>query len=1226
MKNTILQWNCRGLKANYHDILLLLNEHDPAVLCLQETFLKNTDNITLKNYSLFNHYSQNVDRASGGVSVIVNNRAPHRVIPLNTNLQAIAVSVTLQRVITFCSIYLPPNTNLVPNELDTLVQQLPAPFVLLGDFNAHNILWGSNHTSDRGHKIEDFISRHDLCLYNTKIPTYLHPGTGTYTCIDLTICSPSLLLDYEWKVADDLHSSDHFPISLVNLNSTIDEVIPQWNLKKADWAKFETLCKTRLNEDTVFNVNDPIQLFTSILIEIAEDSIPKSSTNCKRILKPWVTKECKDAIRLRRKALKKFNNHPTPENLNIYRIVRAKARRTIKESKRASWKKYVSSLNSRSSVKKVWDTIRKINGKSKQNPLRHLTLNNNNFNSKRDIANILADSFSKNSSSSNYSEAFQKLKTQKEKSRLKFTSNNSESYNQLFSLSELREALDKAHDTSTGPDEIHYQFLKHLPESSLISLLKLFNDLWITGNLPKIWKEATVIPVPKPGKDSEDPNSYRPIALTSCVCKTMERMINSRLIWYLETNNLISPFQSGFRYGRSTNDHLVRLETFIRDAFIKKEHLVAVFFDLEKAYDTTWKYGILNDLHDLGLKGRLPSFISSFLSDREFKVRVGSTLSDLHEQEMGVPQGSILSVTLFNIKINSITKCLTPGVDCSLYVDDFLICYRSKHMHTIERQLQQNINKIQSWASANGFKFSKSKTVCMHFCQLRRHHDEPHLTLDGTPIPVVEETKFLGIIFDRRLTFIPHLKNLKAKCSKALDLLKLVSHTDWGADRKVILNLYRTFIRSKLDYGCVVYGSARKSYLKILDPIHHQGIRLALGAFKTSPCESLLAEANEPPLSHRRDMLSAQYALKLKSNPLNPAFSAVFQPKYKTLYENKPNAIPSFGIRILSSLDTTNIDLSKLQKTSIPETPPWLIKQPKVLFTLHDGKKSETNPSVFHNSYHDLLTEFKNYTRIYTDGSKDEEKAAAAFVCGNHTMQVRLPNGASIFTAEIRAIELALQHIDKKHILNSIIFSDSLSVLQSLHNRNLENPILKNILIRNNELSVNHNIIYCWLPSHIGIKGNEKADRAAKRALTLGPSDFKIPYTDFKPCIRKFFRQKWQASWNDAVNNKLHAIKPALGEWTSSYRTIRREEVVIARIRIGHTYITHKHILKGEDPPECVYCNEPFTVNHLMIECFDLQPTRDRYYLVHDMKDLFDTINITRIIEFLKAVNLYSKI
>jgi len=603
---------------------------------------------------------------------------------------------------------------------------------------------------------------------------------------------------------------------------------------------------------------------------------------------------------------------------------------------------------------------------------------------------------------------------------LKFTSNNSESYNQPFSLSELMESLNKAHDTSTGPDDIHYQFLKHLPEPSLTVLLEIFNDLWITGNVPKIWKEATAIPIPKPGKDNADPTNYRPISLTSCVCKTMERMINSRLVWYLESNNLISPFQSGFRYGRSTNDHLVRLETFIRDTFIKKEHLVAVFFDLEKAYDTTWKYGIINDLHDLGLKGRLPSFISNFLSDREFKVRVGSTLSDTHQQEMGVPQGSILSVTLFNIKINSITKCLAPGVDCSLYVDDFLICYRSKHMHTIERQLQQNINKIQSWASNNGFKFSKSKTVCMHFCQLRRHHDDPKLTLDGTLIPVVEETKFLGILFDKKLTFIPHIKNLKAKCLKALNLLKVIAHTDWGADKKVLLNLYRTFIRSILDYGCIVYGSARKSYLKMLDPIHHQGIRLALGAFKTSPCESLLAEANEPPLSHRREMLSAHYALKLRSNPLNPAFSAVFHPNYKALYVNKPNAIPSFGIRISSCFDQIKCNLSSIQKTFVSKTPPWLIKQPQVIFTLHDRKKSETNPILFLNSYHDLLNDFTHYAKFYTDGSKVADKASAAFVSGKHITKERLPNDASIFSAEIRAIDLALTFIESRQILNSL--------------------------------------------------------------------------------------------------------------------------------------------------------------------------------------------------------------
>ena len=123
----------------------------------------------------------------------------------------------------------------------------------------------------------------------------------------------------------------------------------------------------------------------------------------------------------------------------------------------------------------------------------------------------------------------------------------------------------------------------------------------------------------------------------------------------------------------------------------------------ESAYDTTWKYGILNDLYSFGIRGRLADFISTFLNDRQFKVRVGDIFSDSHEQEMGVPQGSILSVTLFSVKINSIVKSVCPGVECFLYVDDFCICYRSKHMYTIERQLQQVLNNLSKWSRENGF-------------------------------------------------------------------------------------------------------------------------------------------------------------------------------------------------------------------------------------------------------------------------------------------------------------------------------------------------------------------------------------------------------------------------------------------------------------------------------------------------------------------------------------------
>ena len=785
----------------------------------------------------------------------------------------------------------------------------------------------------------------------------------------------------------------------------------------------------------------------------------------------------------------------------------------------------------------------------------------------------------------------------------------------------------KSHNTAVGPDEIHYEFLKQLPSCSLDFLLQAFNEVWVSGTFPPSWKQATIIPIPKPGKDSTDPSNYRPIALTSCLCKTLERMINTRLIWFLESNGLITNFQCGFRSKRSTVDHLVRLETFVREAFIKKEHLTAVFFDLEKAYDTTWKYGIMRDLNDFGLKGRLPHFIDNFLSNRNFKVRVGTTLSDLQGQEEGVPQGSILSVTLFSIKINNIVKTLNPGVDCSLYVDDFLICYRSKHIHTIERQLQQCLNKIQKWALENGFKFSKTKTQCMHFCQLRRLHNDPVLKLDGVEIPVVDQYKFLGVIFDRKLSFIPHIKYLKAKCHKALQLLRVVAHTDWGADKSTLLKLYRSLVRSKLDYGCFIYGSARKSYLHCLDSIHHLGLRLALGALRTSPVESLYVEANEAPLSLRREKLALQYFTKLQSCPSNPAFDCTINPKYQEYFARKESAIPTFGIRLKSVLENSGFSNNNVHQTIIPEIPPWTLYRPRVNLELSNLSKRDTPSLVFIQKFNEIKNDHSYCTPIYTDGSKDNDRVGCGTVIQNSSFKQRLPSNASIFTAEVTAIDLALDAITESDDDYFIIFSDSLSVLLSLHNMKLDNPLILKLLEKLHHLSCAQKTIYlCWIPSHIGIRGNEAADLAAKESLNLDITTSQVPYTDLKCHINHFISNKWQERWTSCANNKLFKIKSTLGVWPPGFRNSRKEEVVLSRLRIGHAYFSHSYILRQEDPPECTACQEIYSVRHVLIDCIDLGLIRPRFYTVPDLKTLFDTVSVDRILSFLKEVNLFDKI
>ena len=203
---------------------------------------------------------------------------------------------------------------------------------------------------------------------------------------------------------------------------------------------------------------------------------------------------------------------------------------------------------------------------------------------------------------------------------------------------------------------IYSDIYQLIPHTSVIpqSTTNGFNTAHGCSNVVHTETIITVIPIQKPGKDHSGPNSYRPISLTSCVCKTLERMINDRLIWYLEHNNILTDIQCGFRKRKSTADHLVRLESFIRDAFLNKQEVVSIFFDLEKAYDTTWKHGILKDLFEAGLRGRMPVFISKFLENRNFRARLGSTLSD--QGSKGGSSRQYFICHTFSLKINSLAK------------------------------------------------------------------------------------------------------------------------------------------------------------------------------------------------------------------------------------------------------------------------------------------------------------------------------------------------------------------------------------------------------------------------------------------------------------------------------------------------------------------------------------------------------------------------------------------
>jgi len=511
----------------------------------------------------------------------------------------------------------------------------------------------------------------------------------------------------------------------------------------------------------------------------------------------------------------------------------------------------------------------------------------------------------------------------------------------------------------------------------------------------------------------------------------------------------------------------------------------------------------------------------------------------------------------------------------------------------------------------------------MHFCQQRTLHTYPQFTLNGAAIPIVNEFKFLGLIFDKTLKFIPHIKYLKDRCMKAMNLLKVVAHTDWGADGATLLKLYRSHVRSKLDYGCIVYGSARSSYLQALDRVQNGALRLCLGAFRTSPIPSLQVEANELPLTLRREKLTLQYITKLKSTPDNPAYTCVFEPKYTLLFEAKPFVIPTLGVRVKDLLSDTGIRFECIEKSSLSPVPPWLLKTPTFIYALHDiGTKSD----LFKLNLNELLADFDSFQRIYTDGSKVGAAVAAAAMSGPTLLVNRLPNGSSIFSAEARGILLALSIMESSAHDEFLILTDSLSCLQSIQNRKLDHPLILEIVVTLHQLIASgKRVIFIWLPSHTGLAGNVSVDAAAKAALNLAESQTPVPFSDFYPLINTHITSHWQRLWNANTNNKLHSIEPKVNI-SKPYQLPRRDELIIHRLRIGHTHLTHGFLLKREDPPECIGCQTTSTVEHILLNCIEFQLIRVKYYTCTNLSELFNNVPARAIVDFIKEIGLYRKL
>lgn len=1255
--SNIISWNTQGLRTSKPNLKILCSKINPSVLCLQETMCSSKDQANINGYSIYYRPRAGGDRAAGGVLVGVKPELDSEEIDLDTNLEAIAVKVGPPFNLTIINTYLPPGQAIQASDIVHLINQVPQPRLLVGDINAHHPLWGSETFSARGLMFEEVLNECNLVVLNKTDPTHISVATGTLTSIDVACCSTEIIDQLDFSVLQDSYGSDHLPL-LLTLPDTAHAIRtrPKWKIEEADWETFQTTVQFPLMP----TATQQISSITQKILEAAEQTIPKTTGLVNKRAVPWWNQEVASAVKSRKKALRalqsaKRNNSENQEALAAeFRAARSHARKVIQEAQRTSWINFVNDFTVQTPVKEVWENFRRIQGKCKTNRISAITAEGGTVSKDEDIAEALASSFASISSNDAYSPEFRAFKDQVEQTPLSIPADTSAEYNKPFLFTEFEEATAGLRGSSPGPDTVHYSMIVKLPLDCKRQLLDAYNRLWLGSVYPPEWTESLVIPVFKNCGEKANPRNYRPIFLNSCLGKVFERMVNNRLVHIIETRRLLHPHQFAFRKGKTTVDHLAELEKVVRAAWNKKEYVQGIFLDVTKAYDTTWRRLVLKQLRDWNIEGLMLKFLDRMLENRSFRVFVNGQLSQSKIMETGLCQGSVLSVTLFLVAINTLVARMPPSITTLLYADDVVLLASGRDVEEVENDLQAALKEVECWQSSTGFKISaeKSATVIFRSYGTRKPPSRAALELNGTLIPTKKQHRCLGVILDQHLLFKTHCEEVKAACRQRVQLIRCVASRSWGGDRKTLIKLYRATVLEKILYAAPITAAVSDNVLKILEPTHNTGLRAICGAFRTSPVDSLQAETGIPSLrvffeqrtaiyAARRAAISAQSITQPAEDDSQSAGSST-ESSYdsnssgeewnSTRHRGPHRLVETAETRGKAILEELELPLPELKIFTLPSCPPWERRRIRIDKTLLEAERAGATSTQLKELFVSRRnTEYRLCETIFTDGSKKDGRVGYAMVRGDLVVRRRISDLSSIFAAECGAITEALRWIiGQNRVGTYLVCTDSFSAITALGKRKTKCRWKDEINILHNQAECNGTeIIYMWVKSHVGIAGNEKADEEAKQSLNdRNIWDRSVEFKEFRTVIKKRAVWRWNAEWSGKVGNKLREVKNSVLPYRDVFVGSRKEDVILTRLRIGHTLLTHQYLLEKDSAPRCTRCNLALTVKHILAECPEFEEQRRRAGVPSNVREaLADDRDMAKnVLKFLKATDMYGKV
>ena len=1175
-----MQWNAEGVARKKLELQKFIHEQKIDIICIQETHLNKNCRFHIRGYET---YRLDREGHKGGIITLVkNNIAASETSRSTGEAEHLTIKIhVLPEPIHVTNYYCPNNKKLDLENIYTAEKNQ----IILGDFNSHSPSWGYATMDARGDEVEEWMMENLLILINKpdSEPTFYSRVWRTQSTPDLAIATEDIQRCAEREVMRQLGGSDHKPIIITigKLKSPENrKKIASWNYKKANWNLYRNLTEGKLAETNTSNdIKENITTITNIILKAAQKAIPRGR---RKQYEPFWTNELQQLHEKATAARTKMEQDPSDENVTEHNKHQAIYRKEKLTCIRKSWHEKTATLNMEKDSTRLWHLVKSLNEEDTTSHACTVIEEGGKTYTGKIAANILADGFAKESNIHMPKSKIRENKKELKKINKK-QADEQDIMNKPFSHEELDSAIKKLKKKKApGPDGVTNEMIINLGTGGRQHLLDLINQSWMQGIFPKEWKEAEIIPIAKKGKPKENKESYRPISLLSCLGKTMERLVNNRLLNFLEEKNILDNCQSGFRKHRSTDDQITYLAQEIEDAFQNKHKLLATFFDLTKAFDKVWKKGLLLKLAQSGIKGHMFTWIRDFLHRRCARVKLEGHRSKLVKLEDGVPQGSAISPTLFILFINDLPKQFTSNIHKALHADDLAIWTQTEYIGTAKIRMQGAINAVKKWADTWGVTINQNKTVSTLF-SLSTKPEQVDLYLDNKPLPKEDNPTYLGIKFDKRLTWGPHIEEIQRKATLRLRLMKKLAGTHWGADANTTRQIYTGYVRPKLEYGTGAYTTAAKTNLHKLDKIQNTGLRIITGGLRSTQIKDLEATAGLESLGQRREQKILTLSEKFKRSENNPM--------HKTIKEPTKNRIKRHSFQHLSkSLSAKNTDiLSKDPATwemIVPFSNTDLQPNFTVITTIPDVDKKgeETGPILRAKTLEHIDTSYPHpeWTHIYTDGSSDTtaRKGGAGIIIilqDGTTLTNSSATGelSTNFRAEQQAIVDASKILQQRNIQNNklVFLCDCLSVLQATQ-REPQDNMERELTLQLNKLSEHNKIILQWIPAHCGIPGNERADRLAKEGTKL--IQHKHPVS--LPEIKTHIKRKYKEVWRQQTHSK-HPQDPIS-------RLNRKQHTTIFRLRTGHCRLNHHmHRIKPAQTAQCACQTEMQTPEHILQSC-----------------------------------------